>query len=358
MKKTKRILALGFSFLMLLSLCACGSKSPKTESYYGSSDYAPAAAMNTYSESAVAAGNFGGFAAADMEVAEEAYYKDESAGAVPTPSPAEGSDAPDENPDKIIYSADATVETTEFDAAIEALNGMVKKYNAWLESSSVNGSNYSSIQKGKATNRSGEYVIRVPADRFNDMMGSLSNLGNVPYSHVYTSNVTSQYYDTQARLKTYKAQEERLLELLDMAKTVSDVIEVENELTDVRYRIESLQTSLNSWDRQVSYSTVYLSVREVSEYTPEASPSYGSRLARAFSDGLDDLGDFFIELIEALPVLILLAILLVGLIHIIKRAIKGKDWVKKSKEKRQAKKAAKQAAKDAKKETEAPENKE
>ena len=171
----------------------------------------------------------------------------------------------------VVFSA--TVETTEFDATISALEAMIDSYGGWVESSSVNGAKYSSISRGSKTNRSASYTVRVPNGKFNSMMSDLSSLGNIPYSHVYTENVTSQYYDTQARLQTYQAQEKRLMELLDKAETVSDVIEIENELTEVRYRIESLQTSLRGWDRRVSWSTLYLTINEVSLRHPSGGVS-------------------------------------------------------------------------------------
>ena len=162
-------------------------------------------------------------------------------------------------------------------------------------------------------------------------MGALSSLGNVPYSHVYTENVTAEYYDTKARLTTYEAQEKRLLELLDQAETVSDVIEIENELTDVRYRIESLQTSLRGWDRRVNWSTLYLAVNEVKEYTPQEKRSYGSRLKDSVEDGIEELGEFFLDFVEALPILILLLVALIIVILIIKKAVRSGNGKQKEK---------------------------
>ena len=96
-----------------------------------------------------------------------------------------------------------------------------------------------------------------------------------PIPHTYTENVTSQYYDTQARLTAYQTQEARLLEMMEKAETVEDIITIEEKLTDLRYRIESLQSTLKNWDRQVSYSTISLDVEEVQEYTPETPAAKG-----------------------------------------------------------------------------------
>ena len=315
----KKLLSILLAFCMLFALCACDRKSDYRDGYEDNGYYSmPAAAPRVdFSEESAAAGSYGGFAANAL--------KSEMAvnGAAETDTSVlqERESASDLDPEKIIYSANATVETTEFEKTVAALDALIEKLGGWVESSSVSGANYSNISKGTKTTRSADYTIRVPNTEFENLMGELSSLGNVPYSHVYTENVTAEYYDTEARLKTYTAQEQRLLELLEQAESVSDVIEIENELTDVRYRIESLQTSLRGWDRRVSWSTLYLTVNEVFEYTPQEAKSYGSRLAESLSDGIELLGDFFLELVEALPVLILLLAILIFVILVIKKTV-------------------------------------
>ena len=302
--KAARIISILLVFLMAAALCACGSSSSKTTAY-SADEYAPAEANGLY-------GGFAG-AAVNMAAVESEEYYDASAEQM------EADGQPADYQDKIIYSADVTVEATEFDSSLTKLNELINQYGGYVEASSTSGANLSSIQQGKKTTRSADYTIRIPAESFDAIMNNFSQLGNIPYSHVYTDNITSRYYDTAARLKTYEAQEERILELLDKAETVSDVIEIENELTEIRYRIESLQTSLTGWDRQVSYSTIYLTLREVSEYTPQDSPGYGGRLLESLKDGFDRLGDFIIDFVGALPILIVIGVIAFALVKLIKK---------------------------------------
>ena len=321
----KRIFAIIFSILMLLSLCACGAKSANSalrEDYYVSS---PAEAPMPEPEMAADEAG-GGFAMNGMK-AEDAPSADE-----PQKDTLQ--------PEKIIYSADATVETTEFEQTLEKLQALVQQYGGFIESSSINGSNYYSQARGYSNSRSAYYTIRIPSARFTDLMGSLSTLGNVPYTHSYTENITARYYDVQARLTAYQTQEQRLLEMMEKAETVSDIIVIEDRLTELRYQIESLQSSLNNWDRQVNYSTVNVNVSEVTVYTPEATLTYGQRLGLAVRNGLKGTAEFFSEFLlwflEALPALVILAALIVLVIVI----------VRKTRKKRRARKAAEKAAKE------------
>lgn len=293
-KKMKKSLSLLLALLMTLSLCACGAGS-KSASYEYASE-APAAAYMSADMAAEEAG-YGGFSAAE--------------GANTAGEP--GSDAPETDPSKIIYSASATVETTDFDGSIAKLLALVEENKGWVEASSMSGANYRSIARGSSYNRSASYTLRIPSDKFELLMGSLSQIGNVPYSHTYTENVTSQYYDTQARLTAYQTQETRLLEMMEKAETVSDVIAIEEKLTELRYQIESLQSALKNWDRQVSYSTIDLEVMEVSEYTPEPQQSYGQELWQALTGAFRNLGQFFkdllVFLVSAIPTILVLTAL-------------------------------------------------
>ena len=295
----KKTLALILAFLMLLSLCACGagSKGSDTAAATESSQEAPAAAAED--------NGFGGLASYSSYAADDAGTETEEGG---------GQTGTGEiNPDKIIYSGEAEVETRDFDDSIAKLMEMLEQYGGWIESSSLSGANYYSISRGNSGNRSASYTLRIPSQHFETVMNSLSDIGNVPYTYTYSENVTAQYYDTQARLTAYETQEARLLEMMEKAETVSDVITIEEKLTELRYQIESLQSTLNNWDRQVSYSTLRVGVTEVGEYTPQPQQSYIQELWQALTGAFKNLGSFFkdflVFLVSAIPTVIVLVVL-------------------------------------------------
>ncbi|MBQ3701803.1 MAG: DUF4349 domain-containing protein [Oscillospiraceae bacterium] len=300
----KRSLVLLLALVMCLSLCACGSVNTGASAAKQSYSYEMGAAPAPMPEAAYDMAYEGaGFAAMNTAARSVGGAKAETA------------DVPAENPEKIIYSGDATVETTEFDKSVAALEVMIEKEGGFIESSSINGSNYYDSSRGYASKRSASYTLRIPSAKFNTLMSSLSDIGNVPYTHTYTENVTAQYYDTQARLNALQAQETRLIEMLKIAETVEDIITIEDKLSDVRYRIDSLQSSLNNWDRKVAYSTLNVTVKEVQVYTPETVTklSYGQKLWRTFTDALENTGEFFKDLllflVSAIPTLVILAVL-------------------------------------------------
>ena len=355
MKQVKRISAFLLALMMTLSLCACSSarKNSSGQAYstpgemsYSSSynSYSDAAYEMAYEEAPMPMPDYD--TGLGMSVAATAAKTGSNSSA----APAEGEEAA-ENPDKIIYSSDVTVETTQFDETIAKVSGLVDQYGGWIESSSVSGSNYYQKSRGNASTRDASYTLRIPSARFQALMDSLSELGNIPYSHIYTENVTSQYYDAQAHLKAYQTQENRLLEMMELAETVEDVIIIEDRLTELRYQIESLQSNLRNWDRRVTYSTVYLSVKEVREYTPEekVNPTYGEELAQALKEGLYNAGQFLKDLlvfrVEVLPVLIILIPVIWLIVWLLKKLVrKLKAGSAKRKETRRAAKIRKNRA--------------
>ena len=335
---------------MIFSLCACGSakESVSAEAAYG--NYRAAAEESAYS----------GLAGASYDMAMDADYEAAASEEAPAPaataatSSGNGAESGQETYDsKIIYTGDTTIETLTYDDTVAAFLKLVEDRGGYIESSSVNSGNYSAVSSGKKIARCANYTIRVPADVFDEIMNSFTTLGNVPYCNVYSDNITSQYYDSQARLSNYQLQEQRLNELLAKANTVSEILEIERELSDVRYHIESLQGTIKNWDRQVAYSAIYVCIQEVYEYTPEQQVTYGKRLKEAAEDGFEALSDFVLVVVEALPVLIVLVILVILLIKLIKALTKKKPG-KTRRERKAEKAAAAQAAKDLPAQEEAP----
>lgn len=199
--------------------------------------------------------------------------------------------------EKIIYSAYAEVETTEYEKTVQAVSEMVERFGGFIESSSVSGANYYRTSRGLKSLRSASFALRIPCEHFEELTNSLSELGNVPYCNTSSENVTAAYYDVEARKTAYEAQEKRLLEMLEIAESVEDLLAIQQQLSNVQYEIDSLQSRLTNYDRQVSYSTVNLTVSEVEEYTetPVITLTYGEKLAQRFKSSCENVGDFFVD---------------------------------------------------------------
>lgn len=241
--------------------------------------------------------------------------------------------------DKIIYSANITAETTDFDKAVAGIESMVNAYQGFVESSSVYGNTrYNDDGTTTVVDRHASYTLRIPAAKFEQFMTEASGIGNVTSSNRYAENVTSAYTDYEARLSSLNTQEERLLAMLEKSEDVDTLVALESRLADVRYEIESIERNLRNMDLQISYSTVNLDLDEVEIYTPTApvQRTFGQKLSDAFRDGWQGFARggqrLLIGLTEALPALLLLAVIVLIVVLCIRRSVK----------KRRAKKAAAQ----------------
>ena len=237
--------------------------------------------------------------------------------------------------EKIIYSVHVNIETIQFDETIAKVNQMLTTYNAFIESSSVSGINYESRFYGWNEFRYAYFNIRVPVNQLNSLTDNLDNLGNVTHRSNDAVNITTQFTDTQSRLNSLHIQEERLLDMLSKAEDVPDLIMIEERLSEVRYQVEMLTTMLTGWQRQVDYSTVTLSIREVEEFTeqPKINVSYWQQIANGFMATMRSIGQFFMDifkwLIVSAPVLIMIAVIILVVLILIRQKIRS---IKKKKE--------------------------
>lgn len=189
------------------------------------------------------------------------------------------------NNSKIIKTAEIDLETKNYTKAIESIISTVKEKGGYIQSSKSYGS-YDDNSRGA------NYVIRMPKNYFDEFITNVGNLGKITSSSTQGENISSQYYDTEAHLKALKVQEDRLLELLKKSGSLKDILEIENQLSNVRYQIESLTSSLKNWDNQVDYSTININVHEVSVLTVKPV-SLGDKIKKTFNDSLKSLGSLF-----------------------------------------------------------------
>ena len=214
---------------------------------------------------------------------------------------------------KLIYTANLTIESKDFDAARTALNEAVSAAGGYMESSDE--SSYSGM------GRSLSLTIRVPQDNYTSFLAAAAQAGNLVDKSEQVQDVTTQYMDIEARLSNLTAQRTRLQELQATAENLSDLLEIESSLSDVQYQLESWQSQLNWYSQQVECSTVYLSLSEVKEYTP-TEESYLSQLSSALRNGwsgfVSGLQQLTVWVVGVWPLLTLMAAAAL-IVHLVRR---------------------------------------
>lgn len=180
---------------------------------------------------------------------------------------------------KIIHTGSMNLETTEFDAAAQALTELADSLGGYLESSTLG--------SGGRGYRWGDYTVRVPAAQFQSFLNRAGELAHVTWQSQNLENITETYYDTAGRLKTQQIKLERLQKLLAQAENMEDIITIESAISDTELEIERLTGTLRQYDALVDYATVHLSLQEVYQLSnvEEPATSFASRMGAAFASG-------------------------------------------------------------------------
>lgn len=250
---------------------------------------------------------------ASYEMSTEAMAP-ENAGGTESALLPEGTDATAETAQKIIYRASMSMESTDFDAAREALLTAVEANGAWLEYSQMSGS-------ADDHDRNANYTVRVPVDNYSTFLQQAGESGSVLNLEENAENVTSEYIDLQARIDSLENQRDRLNELAAEAETTADLLEIESRLSDVQYQLESYTQQMRTLSGQITYSTVDIYLREVATLTPTGT-TFGERLSDAFRGGWNGFVAFIQGLVLTLVYLwplLLVAVVVVLVIRVLAR---------------------------------------
>ena len=312
--KRSRMLALLLCIAVTLSLASCSSSSP---SYYDKNESAAYDSSMGYS---------GGWGAA-----EEAYddYEYES----PAPEPDQTEAVNDLSSRKIIKNADLQFETTAYDEFLASLSACVAQFGGYAESSETYGGGIYSSR----SSRSAYLTLRIPADRYDGFMETVSGLGAVTHRSESAEDVTMSYVDTESRLRALETEYETLLEILDKAESLEDVILLQSRISDLNYQMDSYKSQLRKYDDLISYCTVRVTVSEVwRETVPNGKTlTFGERIATGLKENLFDIGegfsDFAVWFVTSLPYLLIWAVVIAAVVLII-RAIVRRTRKKKEKQ--------------------------
>lgn len=220
---------------------------------------------------------------------------------------------------KFIITVSLDAEAEALDSALAAVSKQLTALDGYIESQNVyNGSAYSGRRY-----RYADLTLRVPAENLDAFTAAVGSVSNVVSSSRNTEDVTLQYVDTESRVKALETERDRLLELMEQAETMSDLLEIESRLTDVRGELERYTSQLKVLDNQIDYATVNLSLSEVTEYTPVAEKTRLEKIRDGFVDSIRGVWTLILDCISFvlinLPYILVIGLVLFGIVALAKR---------------------------------------
>lgn len=232
--------------------------------------------------------------------------------------------------EKLIRTVYLSGETRAFEDALAGVKSAVESLGGYIESASEYGKKPETYGD---SGRNASVVARIPAEKLDAFISAASGLVDIISQSSNVENVTTQYYDFEARKKTYEIQLQRLENILTEASELADVLALETEIARVRYELETIETTLRNLDNRIGYSTVSIDFYELTQFErPQATEqSLGDRMGSAFAQAIKNAGEWIKDTIVWLSGnfigLIVLAALVVLAVRLIARYNKKHGYV-------------------------------
>jgi hypothetical protein len=154
----------------------------------------------------------------------------------------------------IVYTARITLRVTNVGSAIESVSVLADRYGGY-----VSGSTRTENDGSPAAT----VTLRVPAQDFQAVMAELrAGAERVLTENITSEDVTEEFTDLDAQLRSLRATEQQYLDLLRRANTVEDVLRVQQRLSEVRVQIERIEGRLRLLERRADLATITVTLTE------------------------------------------------------------------------------------------------
>ncbi|NHN25551.1 DUF4349 domain-containing protein [Flavobacterium jejuense] len=202
---------------------------------------------------------------------------------------------------KIIKTAHLRFETQDLQNSFSNIYKTAKIYKAYIQNDN-SGTDYGSIYRN--------ITLRIPNTNFDAFIAEISK--GVSYfdrKEIAAQDVTEEFVDIEARLKAKHTLEIRYLEILKKANKVSEILEIEKELSAIREEIEVAEGRLKYLQNRVSMSTISIEMYTEKPEGTGTTVSYGSKMWNAVKSGFNGLSSFFLGMLHIWPFILIFVVL-------------------------------------------------
>ncbi len=208
---------------------------------------------------------------------------------------------------KIIRNAELNLEANSPEETQQKISAIAESKDGFVIESTQSSSDVKATTKDIVT-----MTLRVPAAKFNETLDEIRKTANrVIVETIKGQDVTEEFIDIEAQLKTKKALEEQFLEIMKRSNSVEDALNVQRELANVRGEIEKVEGRKRFLENQASLSTIKIQLQSPTAFSTSSS-GFLYQLGQAFNTGfnaaLNVILIFVTILIALLPMLILIGL--------------------------------------------------
>ena len=232
--------------------------------------------------------------------------KDKTIESTPPPPPPPfknkpiSTDAPTSIASKIIKNALINMEVSDYKKDKQKIIDIVKKQQGYISSENESNTEYA-LQN--------ILVIKIPAQNFEGASSEIENIAKkIDSKNVSAEDVTAQYVDQAARLKTKREVMNRYIDILKKANRIDDILAVESELRIIQEEIECTEAQLKEMDDQVAFSTLTLTIYKQTGFVT-SKKSFFSEIGDSIANGWNSLLNGIIGLVGIWPFLLFLTLI-------------------------------------------------
>ncbi|MFZ7120898.1 MAG: DUF4349 domain-containing protein [Eubacteriaceae bacterium] len=221
--------------------------------------------------------------------------------------------------EKIIYQGTVYLDVNDLNSSLSDIKEFVESSGGFIQNSYTNLDDTSEDGNAWAS-----ITVRVPAEKFNDVIDKMKDFGEETSTNVTSTNITTEYRNLQSELESLDIQEDRLIKYLEDAKDMEDLLTIENELSRVRTDINLLSTQLNNYNQRITYSNVSINIVERLTLTTEIKSPFGEmidNIGKGFISSINLVLQFISFLIVLLFKIVPFLVLIIPAVFIIKKFI-------------------------------------
>jgi len=207
---------------------------------------------------------------------------------------------------KIIRNADLTLETESPTEGLRRITAAAESHGGFVVSSEFK---QNPVAPGANPSQIVTVIARVPASQFAFALEQIRSAGDrVVSEKVSGQDVSEEYLDVEARLRNKKALEGQFLEIMKQARKVEDALDVQTQLADVRTEIERLEGRRRFLENQAALSTITTTLQMPQPLVATTTSGFGTTIKHAFGDAVDTAASIILFVIQAVIVLVPIAV--------------------------------------------------
>ena len=204
---------------------------------------------------------------------------------------------------KIIRNGSMTLSVADAMEARTQLGTLLDKHKAYIGNEQLDNNDYQT-----------NYIIqlRVPAENLDALITDIESIkGTVTYKSIQARDVTEEYIDLETRLKNKQVYLEQYRSLLKNARTMEDILKVQEQIRALEEEIESFTGRLKYLNSQVALSTLDLTINQTKDYVyrPDRKINFFERLKESISGGWYGFVKFGLDILILWPFMILIVVM-------------------------------------------------